>query len=477
MIKREVLFKKMNIAYEKIISKPEIVFIVLFSLFGLAFIFIVPPFQNPDEPMHFHRSYQLSTLNISSEPNENGVYGGMIPVSILELVRDSEISHNFDYGFRFHLDYTKLMSYKYGGEERFEGFPNTAIYTPIVYAPLIISHWLVSLLDAPILATVYLGRIFSLLLVAIAVYFSIRLLPFGKWVLFAITLIPMFIASSVSMGADAVTYAVSILFVSLVLNLSFSKKKTSIKKIILLIGLVLAIGFIKQAHIPLLALLVLLPIFNSRFREKKVFILLGIAAAASFAIFLLWYVRTSGITINFNSSIQPELQKDLILSNPVVFLKVMLATYLTNNANGFIIGMFGNFGWLTATLPMLFIIISAIIVIFSVGTTSKNEQRLEKIFKITKTKTWFGLITIGVFCIVIAIISAALYLYWTPYQFGSILGIQGRYFLPILPLLLLPFVTQNAKNNSSRSAVIIAGCVIVAFVAIMVTIGRFYTNS
>jgi uncharacterized membrane protein len=324
---------------------------------------------------------------------------------------------------------------------------------------------------------VYLGRIFSLLLVAIAVYFSIRLLPFGKWVLFAITLIPMFIASSVSMGADAVTYAVSILFVSLVLNLSFSKKKTSIKKIILLIGLVLAIGFIKQAHIPRLALLVLLPIFNSRFREKKVFILLGIAAAASFAIFLLWYVRTSGITINFNSSIQPELQKDLILSNPVVFLKVMLATYLTNNANGFIIGMFGNFGWLTATLPMLFIIISAIIVIFSVGTTSKNEQRLEKIFKITKTKTWFGLITIGVFCIVIAIISAALYLYWTPYQFGSILGIQGRYFLPILPLLLLPFVTQNAKNNSSRSAVIIAGCVIVAFVAIMVTIGRFYTNS
>ncbi len=47
--------------------KSEHVFLILGLLFGLAFVFVTPPFQVPDEYNHFFRAYEISQGKLLSQ--------------------------------------------------------------------------------------------------------------------------------------------------------------------------------------------------------------------------------------------------------------------------------------------------------------------------------------------------------------------------------------------------------------------------
>lgn len=46
---------------------PESIFLLITILFGLSFALLTPPFQSPDEYIHFYRSYHLSHGNLGGE--------------------------------------------------------------------------------------------------------------------------------------------------------------------------------------------------------------------------------------------------------------------------------------------------------------------------------------------------------------------------------------------------------------------------
>ncbi|MEG1809711.1 MAG: DUF2142 domain-containing protein, partial [Oscillospiraceae bacterium] len=63
-------------------------------------------------------------------------------------------------------------------------------------------------------------------------------------------------------------------------------------------------------------------------------------------------------------------------------------------------------------------------------------------------RAWSILIALGV-CALIALICMT----WTPINFSTIYGIQGRYLLPVLPLLLIALRSDNLtlkRNIDSR---------------------------
>lgn len=63
------------------LAVPEKVFIVFGVIFGIAFSFITPPFQVPDEYNHFYRAFQISELKVIAERRQNLV-GGFLPESL-----------------------------------------------------------------------------------------------------------------------------------------------------------------------------------------------------------------------------------------------------------------------------------------------------------------------------------------------------------------------------------------------------------
>ncbi|MDB5160585.1 MAG: hypothetical protein JWO99_848 [Candidatus Saccharibacteria bacterium] len=464
--------KKQSILFYKKYGSLTRVFGLLFLLVGLAFVFIVPPFQNPDEPMHFYRSYQIASGQVSSVPNDDQVYGGDIPVSFRKFVADSGIEHNYDYGYRFHLDYLSLLKYKYDGAKVFEGFPNTAIYSPLAYVPSTVAHVVVKTFNGPLLVALYLGRILSLLFVFIAFVLAIKLIPVGKWILVVVGLLPMTIASAASVSSDAMTIGVSVLFIAVVMNVAFLKQRPKVFLLIIFVALTLLLAFIKQAHIALLLFIVLIPFLNPYFRRKKPLIALICLSVLTVICFLVWYKHISPIVINFDPLVQPGLQKSFVLHHPVHFVTILLHTYFDNYANGIFIGLFGNFGWLTATMPVPFMIFSAFIIYFAV--TLKDKAELRTLATLTKKQLLaFRLTLWGVFFAVVLLISTALYLYWTPYTQAFIIGIQGRYLLALLPLLLIPFVGMGKGKQGIKKSTLVICITIVLIAAVYILKERF----
>lgn len=454
------------------LSVLEKLFAAVFVVFGLLFIFIIPPFQNPDEQMHFYRSYQLSEGRMLSQTQDGKVYGGYIPLSMQQLVAKSGLDKATDPSYKFDVAYKDLAQHHYGGERVFERFPNTAIYTPIAYIPSIIAHWVVSLFSGPILAAVYLARILSLLTILGAMVLVLRLVPFGKWIFFTVGLLPMTIASSASVSADGMTYALSLLLIAVTLRVAFSGKIVSKKWWGVIAALAIAVALVKQAHVALLPILLIIPLFNKHYRSRNAYLLIGGILAVALALFTAWLVKTSGITIHFHPAVQPDLQKEYLLHEPWRFGLRLFDTYFTNNANAVAVGMIGFFGWMSAQMPILFVALGFLVLYLATQISTDDEKVLKKLAP--RSRLYFNLAVSGTFLLVLVVISAALYVYWTPVKNEYIMGMQGRYLLPVLPLLLLAFLYYRKESSKYAKHLVIGGLLLLLAIAIMTTYTRFY---
>src|SRR4028119_531544 len=68
--------------------RPDRFFLLAGLLFGLAFAVVTPPFQAPDEPAHFYRSYAISEGDLLGR-RLGGEWGAMLPASLRAL--DTEL--------------------------------------------------------------------------------------------------------------------------------------------------------------------------------------------------------------------------------------------------------------------------------------------------------------------------------------------------------------------------------------------------
>ncbi len=67
-------------AVNTISANPARVYLILATISGLIMVFLVPPFQPPDEHPHFFRSYQISRGGLVAERNGEDS-GGRLPTS------------------------------------------------------------------------------------------------------------------------------------------------------------------------------------------------------------------------------------------------------------------------------------------------------------------------------------------------------------------------------------------------------------
>ena len=73
-----------------------------------------------------------------------------------------------------------------------------------------------------------------------------------------------------------------------------------------------------------------------------------------------------------------------------------------------------------------------------------------------RTRVWTGLIAL---CVVGLTFFAALS--WTPINYTTIFGVQGRYWLPVLPLALVPVHSNKnfcTRRSLGRGAVFAVAC-------------------
>ena len=421
---------------------PARLFTIVSLGFGLALIALTPPFCTPDEPAHLYRAWSTSkgTFVIRG--------GAAVPRTLVEsartmlrMTRGAETAPVTWRALRA-LARTPLRAddavfIATVPDAAREPLAYTAPnYTPIGYvatAPAVALGALAGL--APILL-VYAARVANLLVATAIIGWAISIAPFGRWTLTLIALTPMAVFMRGALSIDALTMAFAIaLFVAIL------RAKP---------GAVIVMSFLLCAIKPGYALMPLLALAVPKLRARRgamiamfVAIIAGIAMTIAFA-------RDASVTTDASS------RGIGVLHQPVGYATA-LAGEARRDAKLLVVELVADFGWLDAPAPFAF----ALLWLCGVIAMALIDGRW---LLSARARVWSLLL----FAAQVAALFTLIHLSTPGDRFLT--GLQGRYFLPTLPLAFLPLAaTASIEAVKKRGAVFLIAIAIVQSLWVVTT--------
>lgn len=437
--------------------KVEKAFILIALIFGCMIAIITPPFQVPDEGAHFLRSFQISKGEVFEIKINNNI-GGYFPNSIIDFM------NNINPGLATHPEKKQsIESIKIYLHQPLKSDANSfkninTPYFPIVYLPQSIGMTIGKILNLSPMLLLYLGRLFNLIAWSLLIYFAIKITPIGKKLFLILALTPMSLFQASSLSADAVTNGIAFLLVSLILYYTLNENIIlDRKKIGLIFLLVILISLAKQAYI-VFSLLFLFIFLKKNINKRKLafqFILLLILQLTFYGI---WTVMLNNSTLA-NTELVTRIHERLsfMINYPFYSINILINTIMTN-FKIYLQGFIGDFGWLDAPLPNSFIAFYASIIFIVSLLDNNNNIRLKAIHRIILFLTSF---------ITIVCIFTLLFLTYNGAGSKIIEGVQGRYFIPIAPLIFLAFYNNIFKIKENK---LFVSVVIISIFALSLTI-------
>ena len=400
--------------------KREQLFLLLAIPIGIMFLAFMIPLQVPDEIYHYKIAYKVSNFNFLS-------FNTMIPSINQDYFKNySEFFKHFN-----DINYHNLISVKAG------------IYHPLLYLFSGLGIFVARCLGLSPIMGMYVGCMFNFIIYLVIGYIVVKKIPFGKLLMIVYLLNPMFLQQATSFSADAMINIFSILFISYILYIKYDKKNIDTKDLIVILGSLTFVLIGKYAYFAFALLLILIRKELKQYlkkNKKMFFTLLGI----TLTVFVGWFIYTkilpsiNGHTILKGNLLynkpQTEVSKlQYFISNPFRFVPIYFST-LVDYTGSYVMTFLGSsLGALCIDVSTLNILIYAIVLLLSVYA-EKSDYNIDK-----KTK----IIGMVVFLITFNIILLGLYIGWGVITATAIVGVQGRYFIPIAILLLILLISKN----------------------------------
>ena len=452
---------------------PQTAFLIISLLFGLSFAVITPPFQSPDEIVHFYRAYEISELHFMPQKVGNA-YGGYLPQSVPVAAYMSSQGVQQNPNIRYNFGVTRALLHQQLNPQKTTFVASANSYSPLSYIPQLPGIYIGRILELPPIIILLLGRISDVVFWSISIYFAIKFIPIGKWSLAILGLTPMAVFLSGSVTIDTMLNASAFMLLAYALKVRYSES-IKIKDKIVLIILATCIALVKIVYLPLIAVLFIITAKSFGGLWKKAsFISMAVIVPTLFGLGWLkaispvqaYSVKYTSETVGFQLS--PTQQENVSLSSPVSYGKVLWNTYLTNNGDHITNEFAGTLGSLDVALPTYLVTaeyVVVVLVLISEPATQIIFLRKYKIF----------LLVSAIFMTIA--ISSAMYLYSSPYKYPIIVGLQGRYFIP-LSILAIPFLANLFKgikiSQKSRRSLVFNGSVIILGLSLIFTAFRYY---
>lgn len=401
-------------------------FFLLYLLAGLPYLILTGPFRAADERNHFLRSYEISEGRLFSARVSGDITGDDLPASLSRL---SEALGNHSEQYIEPAQLAAARSLQLNSQER--GFIefSTAVYSPPAYLPSAAGIFLGRICGAGPLALVYFGRAGNLLvgswLMALALSYS----GYARRAMLLVTILPMTVFQVATVTADAMSYGLGFLWISLVINTAVAgPKDRGPGRMFFLVALGLAISQLRPPY-PLLGLLVfLIPI--ARFGKKTILLWFAVIAASLLPA-VAWNIHATRIfeQARIAPNVQPVEQARWVLKHGGVF-------WHRAKQDLWIRGMeyweqfVGRLGWLNISLPSWIPIGFALALAIGIFIGPRDPP----------SPLWWQRAAIGVVAAGgIFAIQLMLYLTFNPVKSPFILGVQGRYFTPLVVLAAFAF--------------------------------------
>lgn len=429
--------------------KPHKIFIYLSIIFGMILVFLVPPFQSPDEDSHFKKAYVMSKGQIFSTVEDN-VNGFDLPTNMLITInqynemmgnRDTKVNYSDivvsdrlgdDFGTTEHVNFSTV---------------DTSPFAHLIQAiGIIIGKIFWNLFRDGNGSTVYLlyfARLANLIFYITVVACAIKIAPVLKKTMCALTLMPMSLALAASCSYDAILISFTCLSFSYIMNIILKENEWELNKKNMLIMIFLA--FVMFAIKPYCALIYVMLFFTpkQKFKDSKDYIKkIAIFAFSIIGLYIVFripgIINASKLATNTSSanSLSP-------LSDPIAFIKLVFANIFYQK-DYYLATTVGVLGLIDTYIPSaITFLYTVFIVVMAIVEMSCSEYKINWMIKVS--------------VILIALISLIGISYvmvgWSVnidsnYTFESnmISGIQGRYFIPLLIPIGLIFNNMRLKK-------------------------------
>jgi uncharacterized membrane protein len=390
---------------------PAFTFRAIALLFGLLFVFLIPPLQSPDEPAHFLRAYQISEGGFFPEKRDNRM-GGMLPSAVV-MMCDSFMR------LRCGLEVSPVqVPHK---SRVFADFANTAMYAPVAYLPQASGIAIARMMGATPSGMLYAARLGNLFVWLLFISAAIRVA--GAWsnmVVFG-ALLPAGLVISASASADVLTNGICWWLAARLLSGRIDWQGMA--------GLaVAAVGKLIVFPLALLS-----RPGGASYRKMLLLLLAGLFAALGWGFLAKgWFIpydhyhQAYRDMQTLNPGVDPGRQAAYIMNNPVAFagtVTTSLVRALPSAAAHFV----GKFGWEKNYIPSGWIAVLWLVLAAALCTV-KNPLPLR----------WRRLAAVIVLIYVTGF-AITNYMLWNAVGADSMDNWQGRYFVPVAPAAGLIF--------------------------------------
>ncbi len=430
-------------------------YLVLALPLVVLFATIMAPVQVADEFNHAMRADQISRGTLLER------IGGVIDGGV------AAFGHIFD-GLYFHPEnkVTVEMATRAGDigfdlPDSEQNFQNTAQYGPLLYVPDAIGIAIGKAAGWKVAHTLLLARILNGVASALIAFAALLILRHGRALAFTTLLLPMSLSAFGSASQDAPVIALTILAAALVSRAVDERRLATTCEFALFLAIVVATTMARPSQFALLALLPAMGGWRQGSLQAKA-ILFGlalIAIAAWIVTLRLWLMPPTAPDWNVGDQFR------LIVTQP---LTLPLATIKTLARDWFDLwgSVIGRFGWYDAPMPRWVQPVGAAACLCALLAPGNRPPFFRPAF-------W----ALATFIAAILAIAAALYMSWTAVGKDTVDGFQGRYVLPILPLLgwLIPaYGPRLSRMLSPLWIAVFAFPVVLIPTAVWTLMDRYY---
>jgi len=423
------------------------------SLLAVLFMtFVLPMGDGLDEAEHAFRAYQLALghlypqfISCAVRPKPvgcTGQTGFLVPhrrvggyldrsfyVVMHRLFRESlgRLGTHFD-----PQTYVQFFGLRLGGALTvFPHFENTILYSPVNYVPQTAVFWLARAFSAPALATFFIARLVAGLVWAALITWSVALMRRWRWLWSAAVLVPTALAQGPSLSADSVVFGVVAVALAYALSLAHAGEPLRRSQLARLAALGLVLGLLKFP-IPLVLVAMLAIVWPLVGRGRARAGALGVIVAPALIGAAWWNLTINRyflpyrntvfnrpLRVNINQHAQIHHVLTHLIDVPGLFWNTLIAGRLLQLDE--LVGTYGTHiltGWVAAVWLVGF---GALVL------TTSERDRPPRAARVT---LWLLL----VICLLLT--ALVLYATWNAVGASTIEGVQGRYFTPLMVLLI-----------------------------------------
>lgn len=411
------------------------VFTAFALVVGLVFSFLIPTWEIPDEASHLNmigRSVGIESYADKVEDNISMEKGRL----------------EFNYDEKVDMEEYKDSLTDKANEAKLS--PKSVNLFIIKHLPSTVGIAIGSLLNLPTYWILQLGELFALIFYVFVCYFALKLLPFNHEVMMLIMLMPMSIQQAGSMSYDSTLIPLCFLLVSYSFYLKFTKDIIGLKEVSLFVLLWGLITYIKLPYMFFGLIVFIIPLEKINIDLKLFKINADFIRKVRIPVLIVAFV-VCGIGVY---TFRDNLWIQIIWGFVSEFKRgcYLFASTAREHSKFLMTSTVGNFGWLDTPMPFkLVILVFLVLAIVSIIGIKQNREKNE--FKMSK---WDVFVLVGSFCVLCIFVTLGLVnhtitvilfgaettqikynIHEALYQIPYIGGLQGRYYLPFLPILFM----------------------------------------